>query len=423
LALVVKLNYEVINGESNIAVVTLWSSVGQVKKLLGDALNMVGVIGNLYTVVGINYMLSTLARMNRINTLVMVGVDINGVGDQVVRFFRDGYLLRPLISHEILETLRSSIRLVDLREAYKLGRFEEITKAIRENYKPEPPSRPVFNVEVVEEEVRNWPYPLAGAFIYERDTYRSWVKIVDLVLNFGFDKVNIDGLGVREFLMPLVIIDSVGRPHPFRRLNENGLHALKESNKAIGDRVLSELRGNPHSLNAVVFGDDYVVQGVISGDYYNQLVYLRSVDVLNDWCRNLYRWWSLARYVVDELNREFNAWYSVGYIGLMPFSAWIRHSDLDRAGEFVRRNIAIFREFVEDPRGNFVITREGDGVVLEHRLPVTHDLHAKLFFKSINEAYEYLKNSNFFTTYAHAMYLGKEITRAFLLSNYEQDST
>ncbi|MFP3174556.1 MAG: hypothetical protein RXR44_08295, partial [Vulcanisaeta sp.] len=99
MALVVKLNYEVINRESNIAVVTLWSSVGQVKKLLGDALNMVGVIGNLYTVVGINYMLSTLARMNRINTLVMVGVDINGVGDQVVRFFRDGYLLRPLISH------------------------------------------------------------------------------------------------------------------------------------------------------------------------------------------------------------------------------------------------------------------------------------------------------------------------------------
>jgi thymidylate synthase len=394
LALVVKLNYEVINGESNIAIVTLWSSVGQVKKLLGDALNMIGVIGNLYTVVGINYMLSTLARMNRINTLVMVGVDINGVGDQVVRFFRDGYLPRPLISHEILETLRSSIRLVDLREAYKLGRFEEITKAIRENYKPEPPSRPVFNVEVVEEEIRNWPYLISGAFIYERDTYRSWV-----------------------------IIDSVGRPHPFRRLNENGLHAFENSSRTVGDRLLSELRKNPHSLNAVVFGDDYVVQSVMSGDYYNQLVYLRSVDVLNDWCRNLYRWWSLARYVVDKLNKEFDAWYSVGYIGLMPFSAWIRHSDLDRAGKFVRRNIAIFREFVEDPRGNFVVTREGDGVVLEHRLPVTHDLHAKLFFKSINEAYEYLKNSNFFTTYAHAMYLGKEITRAFLLSNYEQDST
>ncbi|MCG2892039.1 MAG: thymidylate synthase [Vulcanisaeta sp.] len=417
-----RLRYEVINEESNIAVVTLWSSVEQVKKVLGDALSMVGVIGNLYTAIGINYMLSTLARMNRIDTLIMVGADVNGVGDLVVRFFRDGYLPRPLISREVLDMLRSSIRLLDLREAYRSGRFGEVIEALRSNYNPSPPKRPAIYVEVVEEEVNNWPFPLAGAFIYERDTYRSWVRVVDLVLNYGFDKVVGDGASIREFLMPLVVIDSIGRPHPFRRLNENGLRAFSDVNRAIGDKIINELRGNPYSLNAVVIEGDYVVQGILSGDYYNQFVYLRSVDVLNDWCRNVYRWWSLAKYVVDELNREFNAWYSVGYVGILPFTAWIRGDDLRRAEEFVRRNASVFREFVEDPRGSFVIRREGDGVIIEHRLPMTHDLHRRLTFKSLNEAYEYFKNSNYFTTYAHALYLGKEVARAFLLSNYEQDS-
>ncbi len=59
-----KFNYEVINEDSNIAIVTLWSSINQVKGLLGNSIGLVGVIGNLYTPVGINYMIATLARMN-----------------------------------------------------------------------------------------------------------------------------------------------------------------------------------------------------------------------------------------------------------------------------------------------------------------------------------------------------------------------
>ncbi|MGC8542471.1 MAG: DUF4346 domain-containing protein [Vulcanisaeta sp.] len=417
-----RFNYEVINDRSNIAVATLWSSVGQVKRVLGDALNMVSVIGNLYTIVGINYMLSTLARMNRIDTLIILGVDYNGVGDYVIKFFQDGSLPKLLIDRDVAEVLRATIKVVDLRSQFRASDWARIVEVIRENYRPNAgPVRPVFNVVVQESEINEWAYPLAGALIYERDTYRSWVKVVDLVLNYGFDKVGADGNGYREFLMPLIIIDSIGKAHPFRRLNENALRSFSSMSTGIRDDILNELRSNPHTLNAVVFGDDFMVQGVVSGDYYNQFIYLRSVDVLNDWCRNIYRWWSLARDVVNELNKEFNAWYSVGYLGILPFSARISRDELGKAEDFVRRNSSVFYEFVEDPRGNFLVMREGDSVVVEHRLPITNALHRRFSFRSLEEAYNALKNSNYFTNYSHAMYLGKELARAFLLRDYEQD--
>lgn len=322
-----KFNYEVINEESNIAIVTLWSSVNQVKGLLGDSISLVGVIGNLYTPVGINYMIATLARMNWIDTLIVYGLDYNGVGDLLIRFFRDGALDVLLVSKDVADSVRSTVRVIDLREAFKVRNADLLIRIVHENYRSgRRPVRPLMNVEVRENEHGGgWVLPLVGGFIYERDTYRSWVKLVDLVLNYGFDKGD-----YRELITPLVVIDSMGKPHPFRRLNEAGLRGGFEPPAEVVDAMVRELRINPYSINAVYYGSDYLVQGVISGDYYNQVVYLRSVDVLNDWCRQLYRWWSLARRIVETLNSEFNAWYSVGSIAVMPFSARIYAKDLSR---------------------------------------------------------------------------------------------
>ena len=412
-----RFNYEVVNEDSNIAIVTLWSSVDQVRRLLGASIRLVGIIGNLYTPVGINYMIATLSRFNWVDTLIVLGLDYNGVGDLLIRFFRDGVLDALLVDRGVADGVRSTVRVIDLREAFKAHNIDLIIRAIHENYRPgRRPVRPLINVEVRESERGGgWVLPLVGAFIYERDTYRSWVKLVDLVLNYGFDKGD-----YREFIAPMVVIDSVGKPHPFGRLSEAGLRGLALP-ADVGKAIINELRVNPYSMGAVYHGSDYLVQGVISGDYYNQVVYLRSVDVLNDWCRQLYRWWSLAKSVVNALNKEFNAWYSVGSMAIIPFSARIYAKDLGRAEDFVRRNAGVFREFVEDPRGNFLVMREGESVIVEHRLPVTNLLHRRFSFNSLEEAYNALKNSNYFTNYSHAMYLGKELARAFLLRDYEQD--
>ena len=412
-----KFNYEVINEDSNIALVILWSSIDQIKELLGDSMKLVGIIGNLYTPIGINYMISTLAKMNWIDTLIVYGIDYNGVGERLIQFFKDGGLDVLLVGRDVADKIRSTVKIIDLRGAFRSRDINTLVRVIHENYRPgRSPVRPLINAEINEHEYGDgWTIPLVGGFIYEKDTYRSWVKLVDLVLNYGFDKDD-----YRELISPLVVIDSMGKPHPFRRLSEPGPRGFEPPIDAV-NTIIKELRGNPYSTAATYYGGDYLVQGVISGDYYNQLVYLSSVDAFNDWCRQLYKWWSLAKRIVETLNREFNAWYSVGSMVILPFSSRIYTKDLDRAKEFVKRNAGVFNEFIDDPRGNFLITKEGNSVIVEHRLPITNLLHRRYSFNSLEEAYNALKNSNHFTNYSHAMYLGKELARAFLQRDYEQD--
>ncbi|WP_069806939.1 DUF4346 domain-containing protein [Vulcanisaeta thermophila] len=413
-----RFNYRVFNEESNIAIATLWTPTDQVIRALGDLVSKVCIIGNLYTPVGINHLLATLARYNRIDTLIIFGADINNVGELLIRFFRDGEVERLLIPRDVAEVVRSTVRVIDLRGAFRAGDYQSLINAVIRSYgSVRKPVRKSVVVNV-EETPNKFNTPLMGAFIYENDAHRAWVKLVDLVLNFGFDGNN-DGF--REFLSPVITIDSRGREHPFRKLSKEAESTWFSRVKGLGDLLLGELRVNPRSLSAFIHNSDYLVQGIISGDYYNQFVYLRSLDVLNEWCREAQRWWFLGKYVVDSLNREFNAWYSMGFLTIVPLTARIAMKDLARAEDFVRRNALVFREFVEDPRGNFVITREGDSVVVEHRLPTTHELHSRFVFHSLEEAYNELKNSNYFTLQSHAMYLGKELARAFLTREYEQD--
>ncbi|WP_243679670.1 hypothetical protein [Vulcanisaeta souniana] len=253
-----KFNYEVINEDSNIALVTLWSSINQIKGgMLGSSARLVGIIGNLYTSVGINYMISTLGKMNWIDTLVVYGIDYNGVGDILIQFFKNERLNIILIDRDIVDKIKSTVRIIDLREAFKSRDINALVRAIHENYRPgRRPVRPLINVEFNEHEYGGgWVIPLVGGFIYEKDTYRSWVKLVDLVLNYGFDKGD-----YREFITPLVVIDSTGKPHPFRRLSETGLKGFEPLAEAI-NAIINELRVNPHSTSAVYYGGDYLIQG------------------------------------------------------------------------------------------------------------------------------------------------------------------
>ncbi len=132
----VRFSYEVINEDSNIAIVTLWSSINQVKGLLGDSINLVGIIGNLYTPVGINYMVATLSRFNWIDTLIVFGLDYNGVGDLLIRFFRDGALDVLMVSKDVADSVRSTVRVVDLRGAFRERDVNALIKVVHESYRP-----------------------------------------------------------------------------------------------------------------------------------------------------------------------------------------------------------------------------------------------------------------------------------------------
>nr|KJR71869.1 MAG: thymidylate synthase [Vulcanisaeta sp. AZ3] len=409
-------NYEIINEESNIAIATLWTNTKQIKTTLGNTINKVGIIGNIYTPIGINHMLTTLAKHNNINTLILYGTDINGIGDYIIQFFKEGKIPKLLIPKEVAEEIRKTVKVIDLRNEYKTNNNQALLKTIEENYKPGNPTRPSREITIKEEPKNNWETPLMGALIYETNTYRAWIKLIDLILRFGVTK-ELPNNTYREFLGVNIIIDGTKTTTPMGRpINEKQIKINKEALETITN-TLSE---NPYTTNAI-HKNEYLIQGIITGDYYNQTTYIPTLDAFNEWCKTIIEQWALAKAIVEEINKRFNAWYKVGNVGIIIFSARIKEDQVSKAQDFVKRNEAIFREFIEDPRGNFTIEKQNGQVIIEHRYPKTHELIEKLTFNTLNQAYNYLKNRNYFTTYSHALYLGKEITRAFLEEYYTQD--
>jgi thymidylate synthase len=240
------------------------------------------------------------------------------------------------------------------------------------------------------------------------------MKLLDLIIHFGFSKT--DSVGrYREFLNVMVSLDASG---------SGIMGRLRLSGRRIGmssEPILMRLRDDPHSAWAVYVGDGFTVQGVISGDHYNQTTYVGSIDAYRDWDAWVSSSLRLAEEIVGRLNDEFRSWYRIGYITLFMFSARIREHDLDEARGILDRHGGVFREFVADPRGNFIIRRVDGYVVVEHRDPRDNSLISSNRFTSLREAYDYFKNRPIFTNYSHALYLGKELTRAFLTRNYVQD--
>lgn len=405
--------YRVINEDSNIAICTLWSRVKDIETALGGSIVKVGIIGNLYSTYGINHIIKTLAMFNKVDTLIIYGLDLNGVGDALLGFFTEGKLEPMLIPRHVADVVRSTVRLVDLRRSFARGDANSLIEAVEASYRPNThPVRDRLIVELSEDQWNGgWALPLSGAFIYETSAFRAWVKLLDLVMNFGFDKP--DGDGLREFLNIMVSL----------KVSKELLSRLRLTEWISIDHepILRIIRSDPHSPWAMYRGDGFMVQGMISGDHYNQTIYINRLDIYREWSLWVYSSLRLAERIIQSLNAEFNSWYELGHLVFIAFSGVIRRRDLEEARAIVNRNSGVFREFVQDPRGNFIVMRDGDRVIVEHREPRSNVLISRVAFMSLGEAYSYFKNKQLFSECSHALYLGKELARAFMIKDYVQD--
>ncbi|OYT28371.1 MAG: hypothetical protein B6U95_04125 [Thermofilum sp. ex4484_82] len=77
-----------INKKSNIAIATLWTKKESIIQKLKNK-NKVNVAGTLYSTYGINYLLHTLASNPQIDTIILFGADLSGVGDVLKSLFKN----------------------------------------------------------------------------------------------------------------------------------------------------------------------------------------------------------------------------------------------------------------------------------------------------------------------------------------------
>jgi thymidylate synthase len=462
----------IINPKSNVAISTLWSKKEfLLEKIPENLKKKVGIIGTTYTSHGINYIFETLAENPQIDTLILYGHDLSTSGETLFRVFGEKNTNLPVIilDKDKVEEIVRSVKLVDLRKEAKEMKIEKLFEEVEKNYKEEKPKRNKIDLKVEEKSnIESYPFPLSGHYIYDnKSVFRAWVKVLDLIMRFGSLKFSEYEIPQKEFFNVVVTLGLYGSDYKLekeffefiekenfeRHINEV-LNPKKPEGVeyTYGERffahrfgknqinyLIEKLSKSPYSRRALVVSWDHEkdqnignppciigVQGIITENFYNHTVIIRSNDMFKAWPLNFVAQIELAKFIVNEINKRANTDYKIGSITSISISAHIYQTDFERAKEVMEKYSGKMREFVEDPKGNFLIYLENGKVVLEHRTPDNSVILWKNSFETFEQAYRFLKSGNMFSFASHAFYLSKELKNAFEKlkkgEDYEQDA-
>jgi thymidylate synthase len=462
----------IINPKSNVAISTLWSKKDfLLGKIPENIKNKIGIIGTTYTSHGINYIFETLAENPQIDTLILYGYDLSTSGETLVRVFGEKNTNLPVIilDKDKVEEIVRSVKLVDLRKEAKEMKIEKLFEEVEKNYKEEKPKRKKIDLKVEEKSnIESYPFPLSGHYIYDnKSVFRAWVKILDLIMRFGSLKFSEYEIPQKEFFNVVVTLGLYGNDYKLEREffefieKENFDRHINEVlnpkkpegvEYTYGERffahrfgknqinyLIEKLSKSPYSRRALVVSWDHEkdqnignppciigVQGIITDNFYNHTVIIRSNDMFKAWPLNFVAQIELAKFIVSEINKRANTDYKIGSITSISISAHIYQTDFERAKEVIEKYSGKMMEFVEDPKGNFLIYLENGKVVLEHRTPDNSFILWKNSFETFEQAYRFLKSGNMFSFASHAFYLSKELKNAFDKlkkgEEYEQDA-
>jgi thymidylate synthase len=461
----VKKDIVVINPNSNLALCTLWSKKEEILEELGAEKSKINIAGTLYTTYGVNYVLQTLGENPKIDKIIIYGSDRSLSAEALLKVFnKDFSEVKLLFSPEEIKPIIETTEIIDLRSCYENGEIEKLKTVINNLYTPSTQEkREKKNLKVKELEVSSYPIAVSGFHIHETSIFRAWVKIIKQILTYGFEKpseykepqlevlnlsvsLNLFGkeytleeeffewIKKEEFEKHAKEITSAEKPKDVEYTYGYRLFAHSLAGNQI-ERMIRYLAEKPYSrrcISIVVdprsdFSSEYppcigIVQGIIAGDYYHHTVYLRSNDMFRGWPVNMYGQLRLAEYIVERINKLAGTDYKIGTINTFSFSAHIYQHDWANARKVLEKYKHKLAEFVPDTRGNFLIYHKDGKVVIEHRA-IDHTLIQRYESSNFSEIYYTLKGLNL--TPDHALYLGKELCKAFEAlhrgENYQQD--
>jgi len=162
---------EIINKDSNISISTLWTKKEVILKSLSDEVKKkIGIIGTTYTSYGVNYILETLSKFPKIDTLIVFGADLSTSGETLEEIFKHKRIPKIItLDHSKVKKIIETVNLIDLREEFKKGNFKALENAIKEKFNINAKEvREVIDLAIEEKaELQSWPIPLSCHYIYE----------------------------------------------------------------------------------------------------------------------------------------------------------------------------------------------------------------------------------------------------------------
>ncbi len=367
-----------INERSNIAISTLWTRKEVIlNKLPLKIKEKINLIGTTYTSSGIIHILKTLAKNPHIDTIILFGADLSNSGDYLMRVFgkKD---ISAFSSDEKLKLFVNKIKIIDLRSEFKKGNFKALEEAILKNFQEKEPEKPIdINIEDLQFSSEGWYRVIPGAYIFENSIFRAKIKILDLIKRYGVllrDK--------KRYVNVLLSLDAT-------------------SMKDISEILPSKEQINSENIYWTIFegGIDFTV-----------IIPDANVMALEEIVENVIR---KCLKIKEDLSKDLGAKLYINSISILFIEIHYLKSQTEEVEGLLMKYGNMIGDFIEDPRGNFVLYLDGNRVVIEHRTPDHLYLIERGEFRNFWDAYRFLKNDNLYTFPIHALYVGKELSSAF----------
>jgi len=456
------------NPKSNIAVCTLWTRKENISKLI--PLHKVAVIGNLYTVNGINYIIKNILANPVIRYIIVCGTDLNNVFEVLRKLWMNGvdennrikgttYYLHKNIPRELIDTIRENVKLIDMR-----GRESELPKLIEELYREEGYFVSPIIIGEEKAEVELPPTDYTGYRI-EGSLGEVWLNAIDLVMKYGEIKESEYGVKQKELLNVMGVIKSFEFKDYFNirlddlkryyraffgdkqggieytygeRLFKYHVPMIAKHGREIGriidqvDLVVKKLREKPYTRRAIAitwkaWSDPFsknppcltqVIWNIKFNKLYQTCIF-RSHDIYSAYLLNAYGLRKLQEIVAKRIEVE------LGDLVILSVSAHIYEYDWSNAIKLVNRYLGQ-RTFKLDPLGYFIIRVENGKIKVQHY--TADGRKTKYFFEGTKaeKLYRAILGQNLISLLDHAAYLGKELGKAELCLRlgikYSQDS-
>jgi len=455
------------NVESNVAICTLWTRKEFIAKAID--MNKVAVIGNLYTVDGINYLIKNVLANPIIRYIILIGEDLMSSGESFIEFMLNGidenykirnaqaYISKSIPRH-FIEAFRNGVKIIDMRREplEKLGKL--VDSLFSEKLSPF--ADPVVITDSIES-AESASAEFAGFRVYGSTLADAWLKLLDAVMKFGEIKESDYKIKQRELLDVVAVVEkpdkdelpeflgisreqledyvntffSPSKPKGVEYTYGERLFAYplskKTSDKArnefarIVDQIsLAEekLRSSPFTRRSVAV--TWNVRQDISSENPPCLVsvmfnikfgklYLtaqfRSHDIYGAWFLNAYALAKLQSKVAKDLG------VGIGKLIIFSVSAHVYENNWQKAKRIIEENyLGKESPFLQDPLGYFVIEidRQRNVIVVRHKLNDGRDSGYIFEGTSAERLYKKVLHEQLVSVMEHAAYLGKELERA-----------
>ena len=447
--------------KNNVAIITLWTQ----KEKIAEGLKKeeYSLVGNLYFIDGLNYIIRNVYANPKIRYLILCGKDLGKSGQQLLTFMKEGVdserriketevKIDPEITDEEIELFREKMIVINLigedspekisQEIKKLEDLEEFIEAKlipdRKNEAPE-----------------SFPCEPSGFLIKEKTIGKAWLKILHKVTRFGLVKETQYSTKEKEIMNMIVVVEEDPNNIKFEKyfnFNKEDLEKyhpqlttptqIEGINYTYGQKlmnfkgenqvenIIKQLNDANHSRRAVAVTWDpkndsnkegvpclVLIQTIIQQQKLYLTAYMRSNDMFNAWPMNAFGLRKLQQKIAKETNSK------LGSLTTISNSAHIYDYDWKKAQKILQENTQSGWEL--DPRGYVVISLEESKIIVKHH----SNEHTKLKTytgRSAKELYAKIVDDDTLSSNYHYSYLGSELEKAEIASRlgikYVQDS-